>query len=146
MPRLGISEILDRVQKEPKVEQKIEILRKNDSTVLRHIFKLAFIKNVKWLLPDGKPPFKVNIYPGQQGNLYAEWRRMYLFFPGGNDNLTNFKREMLFIQILETLDPNDAELICNLKDGKLNYKSINRKLVEDAFPDIFNGINRDLIK
>lgn len=137
MIRLGIAEILEKVQNEPKPATKVKILQQNDTAVFRHVLRLAFTKGVQWLLPPGKPPFKVNDLPGQQGNLFAEWRRFYLFFPGGNDGLKQTKREMIFIQILESLDPRDADLICAIKDGEMPYKTVTKLLVTKAFPDLF---------
>jgi hypothetical protein len=46
------------------------------------------------------------------------------------------KRETLFIQFIEGLDPADAVLMCHVKDKKLPYKSINAKLVNSAFPGL----------
>jgi hypothetical protein len=139
MPRLGISEILEKVSNESNPDHKVRILLENDSPVLRHILRLAFTPGVEWLLPEGTPPFQVNNLPGQQGNLYAEWRRFYLFFPGGNDNLKQMKRETIFVQILETLDPRDAVLICSIKDGKMPYKTVTANLVEKTWPGLIGG-------
>jgi len=137
MPRLGISEVLEQVSEAKKPEEKIELLRKHNSTVLRDVLRLAYDKDKVWLLPEGNPPFTRNELPGQQGNLFAEWRRMYLFFEGGNPNLTAVKREYLFIQMLESIDPRDADLICSIKDKKMPYKTVTKKLIEMAYPGFF---------
>lgn len=136
MPKLGISEIFEKISAETKMDVRVKILRDNDSPVLRHILRLAFTPGVQWLLPKGKPPFVANEVPGQQGNLFAEWRRFYLFFPGGNDNLNQIKRETIFIQILESLDPRDADLICAIKDGEMPYKGVTDILVENTWPGL----------
>ena len=133
--KLGIAEILARVSTEPKTDRKIEILRENESPVLLHILALAFTKGVEWLLPDGDVPFTPSDIPGQQGILYTEWRRFYLFFPGST--IAQNKREDLFIQILENLDPDDARLIVAIKDGKMPYKTVTKNLVTKAFPNLF---------
>lgn len=137
MPSKGISEILEMVSKETKPDAKVDILRKHNSPVLRDILRLAYDKEKVWLLPEGNPPIKFNDLPGQQGNLYSEWRRMYLFFDGGNPNLTDLKREYIFIQILESLDPKDAELLCSVKDKKMPYKTVTKALIEKAWPGFF---------
>ena len=139
MPRLGISEILELVQEAKTSEEKVLILRQNNSPVLRDILRLAYDKDIVWLLPEGTPPFEENTTPKQQGVLLGEWRKMYLFFPGGNDNLKPTKREYLFIQMLSSIDPKDANLICSIKDKKMPYKSITKKLIEQAFPGFFGS-------
>ena len=136
MIRFGISEILALVSEKEEFNDRVKILRDNDSAVLRHIFKLAFTPGVKWLLPEGRPPIRLNDLPGQQGNLFAEWRRFYLFFPGGNDNVKQSKRESVFIQVLESLDPKDANLICDIKDGIMPYMHVDAELINTAFPGL----------
>lgn len=136
MPKLGIAEILEKVSKEKDPKRRVQVLLDNDSPVLRHFLRIALTPGVQWLLPPGTPPFEANKYLDQQGNLYAEWKRFYLFFPGGNDNLSQTKRELTFIQILESIDPKDAALLCEVKDGKMPYEHVTSVLVETAFPGL----------
>ena len=45
--------------------------------------------------------------------------------------------ETMFVQILETLHPDEAEILCLVKDKKLQEKyKLTRSVVETAFPDI----------
>jgi hypothetical protein len=62
---------------------------------------------------------------------------MYLFIEGGNPNLTKLKREMLFIQLLEGVHKDDANLLCHIKDKKLPFKTINNDIVKKAFPNLY---------
>lgn len=140
--QLGIAEILKKVESEKDKKTKIEILRKNDSKVLQDIIRLAFDKVIKWALPEGAPPYKENEFPGNQPNLYSSWKRMYLFFPTPETaDMKQVKREILFIQFLEQLDPEDAKLICAIKDKKMPYK-IPKALFEEAFPGIFDTFKK----
>lgn len=133
----GLSEILEEVSKVKKKEERIEELRKHgDNRALLQILQYAFDPRVKWLLPEGTPPFKKNEYIDQESNLYAEMRRLYLFVEGGNPNLTTTKREMLFIGLLETVAPADAVLLCAVKDKKLPFKTITAEIVNEAFPGL----------
>ena len=86
--------------------------------------------------PEGNPPYKENQFDDCQPMLYQEVRRMYLFVEGGNDNITKLKREQLFIGLLESLDRDDAKLLCAVKDKKLPYKGITPQIVKDAFPGL----------
>lgn len=141
----SISEILKLVSEQPTRQSKVETLLKHNTPVLTQVLQYALDPRIKWLLPEGSPPYKENVYPGQELNLYSEARRLYLFVEGGNPNLTNIKRELLFIQLLEILDPNDAKLIIAAKDKKIPYKGITVKLVNEAFPGLImediNGKN-----
>jgi hypothetical protein len=57
---------------------------------------------------------------------------------GGNPNLKQIRREFLFIQLLETLSPKEAQLMASVKDKKLPFKGISEKLVQEAFPGLIN--------
>ena len=46
------------------------------------------------------------------------------------------KRESLFLNLLETLHIEEAELLIAAKDKKLKSKGITKKLVRDAFPNL----------
>ena len=50
--------------------------------------------------------------------------------------MNQVKRESLFISLLETIHPKDAELFLEAKDKNLKYKGITKKLVMDAFPNL----------
>ena len=133
----GIAEILEEISKFKKKDERIEALRRNgDNRAMLQVLQYALDPRIKWLLPEGVPPFKKNEYMDQESNLYSEVRRLYLFIEGGNPNLTNLKREMLFIGLLEMIAPADAMLLCAAKDKKLPYKTITKEIVNEAFPGL----------
>ena len=57
-------------------------------------------------------------------------------FLDANLNLTKAKREQLFINFLEMIDPEDAKLIISAKDKKIPYPNITAELVNEAFPGL----------
>lgn len=134
--KLGLAEILKKASEFDKKQEKIDWLNKWDSVALRTVLKLAYDPRIKFLLPEGKPPFKINDLPDLQSVLYNELRKMYLFLDGGHPTLNQTRREYLFIQLLENLDKEDAELIATIKDKKLPYKGITKKLVEEMYPGL----------
>lgn len=139
--KYGIAETLKKAEAEKNTKKRIEFLQSNDSAVLRQVIMMAYDKNLTWALPEGAPPFKRSEFTDCQPNLFAQWRRMYLFFPGGGGDIAPMKRETLFIQFLESLDPEDADLMCAVKDKKMPYK-ITKPQFEKAFPGIFDKINK----
>lgn len=136
MARKSISWILNFTDKLPKSER-LTCLQQNDTTTMRTVLRYAFDPNIKWLLPEGEVPYTPNPEPHQENMLYMEARKLYLFVQGGNDNLKQAKREMLFIGLVQSLDPEDAKLIIAAKDKKLPYKNITKDLVLKAFPGLF---------
>jgi len=137
--KLGLAEILKKASEIEKKADKIEWIRRNDSPALRALLKYAFDPKVKFLLPEGAPPYKPNTLPDLQSVLYSELRKLYLFIEGGNDNLKPTRREYLFIQLLENLDKEDAELIAAVKDKKVPYKGITKKFVDEIYPGLLEG-------
>ena len=116
---------------------KIEVLRKYDTNELRMFLKGAFSEKLEWLLPEGKPPYTPNDAPvGTEHTwLKQEVKRMFHFLKGGNPQLSQMKRDNMFIQMLEGLSKEEAELLIWAKDNELNkhYKGLTANLVKEAF-------------
>jgi len=132
--------IFEEVEKAKTKKEKIETLRKYSSGALKLVLGATYDPRVKWLLPEGAPPYKP-LPKGSDGemDLSGELRKLYLFTEGNTDtqrNLKQTKREILFIGLLESIDPDEAKVLIGMKDGKLPFKSITRKLVAEAFPNL----------
>lgn len=136
--KLGIAEILKKAAAQPSRAEKIEFLQKHDVPAIRTLVKYALDPSIKWDLPEGKPPYKPTPYLDQENMLYSEMRRLYLFIEGGNPNLSKFKKETLFIQLLESITPDDAELLCAVKDKKIPYKGLTTKIFQEAYPGLID--------
>jgi hypothetical protein len=135
-----VSELFDLVEKEPTKEGKIKLLRDNGVLVVKSILHMNFDPTVKFLLPDGEPPFKKETDKPmgyQTTTLILELRRFYIWFQP-DVNINQLKRESLFIQMLEGLHYTEAEIICLIKDRKLEqkYPSITHELVMEAYPGL----------
>ena len=139
-PRLLISEILRKVSNAKTKDEKVKILRDNNSTALRQLLIINYDDSVVSLLPEGDVPYTPNDAPAgtDHSRLEQEYRGLYRFFKGGQDTLKSTKRESMFIQLLEGLAAEEAELLCLVKDGKLTskYKRITKAVVSQAFPTI----------
>lgn len=138
--RLGIFQVLEKASEIKSTEEKINFLRANGSPALQQILKYACDPTIVWDLPEGAPPYTPCIYPAQEMRLFAETRRLYLFVKGGNPNLTKIKREALYIELLESIHPEDAKLLVSIKDKKIPYKGITTKLVKEAFPGLIEEL------
>jgi hypothetical protein len=135
--KLGIGEILEHACKLKGEETKIEWLRQNDSTSLRDILHLLFDVRVKFQLPPGPAPFTPTTALDQEGVLYQQAKKLHYYIEGLVPNLKQIKRETMFIQLLESLAPKDAELMVALKDKKLPWKGLKAETVLKAFPALF---------
>ena len=69
--------------------------------------------------------------------IRREYKKFYNFVKGGNNSLTSLSRETMFIQMLEGLHPFEAQILCLVKDKKLQTKyKITKEIVSEAYPDI----------
>ena len=139
-PRLLISEILRKVSNAKTKAEKVKLLRENNSTALRQLLIINFDESVVSLMPEGDVPYKPNDAPvgTDHSRLEQEYRGLYRFFKGGDARLKPAKRETMFIQLLEGLSAEEAELLCLVKDGNMNtkYKRITKAVISEAFPAI----------
>jgi len=138
-PNPFLFEILDLVSKQRSSEKKVEILREYETDALKTIFIWNFDESVISMLPEGDVPYKENEVPvgTDHTSLRREHKNLYHFVRGGNDSLSQIRRETMFIQILEGLHPDEAKILCLVKDKKLSsqYK-ITKEIVTQAYPDV----------
>ena len=129
----GLGEIINEVKKAKSVGEKIRILQRKDNRELRGILELTYDNRLNWGLPEGNPPYKpLDKSFDNQGMFYSEMRRMYIFLEG-KTNLTQGRREQLFIEILEQLDPDDSLLLLEAKSRKI--KGVSKNIIKQAYDD-----------
>ena len=136
--KLLMHEVLQKVSNAKTKAQKVKLLEQFNTPALRAILIANFDESVISMLPDGEVPYKKNEAPeGTEHTLLAqEYRKLYLFFKGGA-NISQTRRETLFIQLLEGLHQGEAEVLCLVKDRKIGKRwKITRQCVEQAFPSI----------
>ena len=136
--KLLISEVLQKVHSAKTKAQKVKILQDNNTNALRSVLIATFDESVQSLLPEGEVPYQKNDAPlgTEHTVLEQEYRKLYLFFKGGS-TIKQSQRENLFIQMLEGLSVEEAELLILVKDKALNKKyRVTRACVENAFPAI----------
>lgn len=132
---LGLYEILEKIGKKRHTQAKIDDLRANDSLAIRIILQSVFDPNVVWLLPEGIPPYTPNVLVDQEHVLRKEADKIKYFIRGFHD-LPPAKREMMFVELLERVAPNDAVLLCSIKDKKLPFAGITVQHVKEGLPGL----------
>ena len=134
---LLISEILDKVSKVKTKQEKVNILREHNHPSLRMVIKSSFDANIEWALPEGEVPFTRNDAPEgtEHASLSYESRKLYHFIKGGNPQISQNKRESMFVQMLEGLHESEADVLVAAKDKKLHqvYKGLSAPVVKEAF-------------
>lgn len=141
-PNPLVSEVLEYVSKKRTKAEKIKALKDFESPELKSILIWNFDDSIVNILPEGTPPYKPNEAPKgtEHTNLAHEYKILYNFLKGGNDQLRPIKREELFLQLLEGLHSEEAEVVCLAKDRKINTKyKVTKEIVSGAYPDIVWG-------
>ena len=138
--RLLISEILRKISNAKTKKEKVDLFKKHNSPALRQLMIINFDESILSELPEGDVPYTPNDAPvgTDHTRLEQEYRGLYRFFKGGDSRIKSLKRETMFVQLLEGLSAEEAELLVLVKDGRLNekYKRITKAVVSEAFPSI----------
>tara|TARA_B100001778_G_C18474017_1_gene577140 strand:+ start:448 stop:906 length:459 start_codon:yes stop_codon:yes gene_type:complete len=132
-----ISEILDKVHKAKTKDKKVAVLRQNDSDPLRMVIKSSFDPKIMWCLPHGDVPYKPNEVPigTDHTKLSIESRKLWHFIQGADMRTPQWKKEQMFVQMLEGLHESEARVICYAKDKSLHqvYKGLSHAVVKESF-------------
>ena len=144
-----VHELLEAVDAERVKAKKLEILRTHGEDSFKMTMIWNFDESVVSMLPEGSVPYQpvesdvqANREKGlpQRSTIRNSARQFYRFVKGGDDQLNKIKRESIFINILETLPPPEAEILVLVKDKALNTKyNITKELVAEAYPEITWG-------
>lgn len=132
MSILSLSQIIKKVVEAEHRRDKVAILQYYQSPQLKALLKYHFDPNIKFRVSKDIK-YKPNDDDALQGRLYYEMRTINTLV--GNTSMKQEKIDKLFVQILETIDKDDAELLMTVKDKK-TIKGLTEKAVREAFKDL----------
>ena len=163
-------EVLDAASKQRTKAKKIEVLQRYAHDSIMALLIWNFDETAISVLPPGEVPYgnnkEDNMVTGTlsdkindavdkmsemgsnslgsqdqgQASIRKEYTKFYNFLKGGNDKLSNLRRETMFINILEGLHPLEAEILILVKDKRLTDKyKITKDVVSAAYPQITWG-------
>ena len=163
-------EVLDAASKQRTKAKKIEVLQRYAHDSIMALMIWNFDETAISVLPPGDVPYgntrednsvtgtlsdKINDAVGKmsemgsnslgsqdqgKASIRKEYTKFYNFLKGGNDSLSNLRRETMFINILEGLHPLEAEILILVKDKKLSEKyKITKEIAAAAYPQITWG-------
>lgn len=127
-----ITEVLKEINDNPSLLN-TTYKRAGDGGPLGKIFWCAFTSNGKFLLPEGEPPFKPSPEPMGMtpARFITEVRKFEYFF---RPDFPSLKREQMFIQLLESVHPDEAKIAIAIKDQELSklFPNITHEAVATA--------------
>lgn len=151
-----LPEILKAVSKEKLEEDRVKMLvlwvqrgiviqntnYTKNYEVLYALMECLYSPKVIFDLPSGKPPYKENealSYNDVSLTLYTGIRKIKQFAENPDKVANKVKRENIFIEMLEKLYKDEAELFLMMVNKKLDarvYPNINKELFKKCFPNI----------
>jgi len=135
MTTVSLAEIVNKACEMKTKAEKVEWLKKHNSKPLRNVLKVMYDKSLKLNIPSTAPPYVPSEMPESHGLLYREARKLTYFVEGfSGDNIKPMRREALFIQMLESIDKDDAVLLCKMIEQK-PLKGLTAKTLVEALGD-----------
>lgn len=147
-----ISEVLQRASNAKTKAEKVKILVEYKSPALTKVLLCNFSENIRFMFPTGKTPYTPQDRPKgvDHSFLFNEHRHMERFIKklvngvvyygdsgGTRPRLPQIKKEQLWVQLLENLHPEEADVLDLTKDKKLTDRfKITKQNVIDAFPEL----------
>jgi len=136
-----IYQIFDEFELAKNKKERMDIIGKNLSPVLVEVLKLTFHPNYQWMIDEIPDNYKIpqDVLPGiTHDTLNNQLRRIYIVQKGHPtaEKLTTKRRNELVIQMLESLEPREAEIIAGILRKDQGVKGLDYKFVKEAFKDM----------
>lgn len=136
-----VFEIFEDFSKLKTRKDKVLFLKEqgNQIPAIKDVLRGVFDERLKFVLPEGKPPYNPNRPESVPSSLLKLHRQFGNFVQGARaGQLSSLQIENQFIQLLESIHAEDALIVCNMKDKIPPVKGLTKKLVEEAFPNLLS--------
>ena len=136
--RKEVFEVFEEYKEASSRETRLDVLKKYENNwAFKDILRGSFDESLEFLLPTGRPPFTPNKPESAPSTLLKQHKQFGKFIKGGQgDKVSPYKRENQFVQLLESVHPEDAEYILKMVAKKPPCRYITKKLVQEAFPNL----------
>jgi hypothetical protein len=134
--------VFEELEAAPHKDAAKAILYYNITPGLRGVLRANFHPGIKFVI-DEVPPYRENNAPIGLGDtsIHKEINRVYIFEqnnPRVDPNLTLERKKIVLTQILEGLEAKEAKIFADMLLKRIKVKHLNKKLIEEVFPDIFS--------
>jgi len=135
-----VSEVFEMIESAKTVAERKQILNKVNSPRFREVLKHIF-GDYEWFVSDESeiPEW----YPATEekgytpSNLYYEVRRFYIFYKE-TEKVTHKRKQELLANLLESIHPDEAQVMIGMLLKTLKVKGLTKKLVNEVFPELLN--------
>lgn len=134
-----VFEILELFEKAKTKKEKLKVLKDHEEVwALRDVLRGTFDDLVQWNLPGGEPPYVPNVPESPPTTLLKQHVNFAYFVRGvrESEQINKIAREKKFIDMLESIHPEDAKVLVSMINKKPHVKGLTKKIVEEAYPDL----------
>jgi hypothetical protein len=134
-------EVFDEFEKAKNKKERMDVIGRNLSQTLHDVLLLTFHPDCKWKVNELPDDYRIpnDVLPGITfDSLAHQLRKLYLFQVGNEtaEKLTDRKQQELLFQLLNALEPREAEIIMGILRKDLGVKGLDYKFVKEAFPQM----------
>ena len=137
----NIYEVFDEFEMAWSKEEQMKVIERNLSPLLVEVLKLTYHPDFQWKVKE-YPENYITDYTKHGGmsecQLNTELRKLYLFQSGNPtaESLTPRKQQELLIQLLESLEPREAEVVMGIFRKDQGVEGLDYAFVKGAFPNM----------
>jgi hypothetical protein len=137
----NLYEVFDEFETAKNKQERMNVIQRNLSHTLTNVLQLTFHPDFKWKVKELPENYRIptDMLPGlTYDSLNSQLRRLYMFREGDAtaETLSEKRRAELLLQILESIEPREAEVILGIFQKDLGVKGLDYKFVKEAFPDL----------
>ena len=134
-------EVFDDFEKAKNKKERMDVIGKNLSQTLVEVLRLTFHPDFQWKVKELPDNYRIpnDVLPGITfDSLHHQLRRLYMFREGDAtaEQLTPKRRTELLFQLLNSLEPREAEIIMGIFLKDQGVKGLDYKFVKEAFPQM----------
>jgi hypothetical protein len=137
----NIYEIFDDFEMAESKKERMDVISQNLSRPFVSVLELTFHPKYEWLI-DEMPENYIPKFENKDGFAYCqlgtELRKLYMFQKGNPtaEGLTPRKRNELLLQLLESLEPREAEVVMGIFKKDQGVPGLSYDFVKEAFPNM----------
>ena len=135
---MNVYEIINKISTAKTKQEKVKLLKEHESWALKDLLRCIYDDTIQFLLPGGTPPYTPhNISASPAPNSFNRLHKNLTYYVKGGqaEKIKSYKREKMFIDMLESVHPDESVLLIDMMNKK-PVKGITKKLVEEAYPNL----------
>ena len=140
--RPELFEMLEAIDKADTREDIVKLIKGYGSAyqAFNDYLRCIFDESIEFALPKGRPPYTPSSGASVPSTQHKKHLDLVYFVKGlGRDDMNQIKRESFFIQMLESIHPDDALHISLIASKECKVSGLNAEIIEEALPGLLKN-------